>query len=53
MKDSVTKLAPGHPRGPALLEDCILREKIAHFDHERIPERIVPARATGVLAFSS
>lgn len=37
-----------HARGPALLEDFILREKITHFDHERIPERIVHARATGV-----
>ena len=37
-----------NPRGPALLEDFILREKITHFDHERIPERIVHARATGV-----
>ena len=33
-------------RGPALLEDFILREKITHFDHERIPERIVHARGT-------
>ena len=33
-----------HPRGPTLLEDFILREKITHFDHERIPERIVHAR---------
>src|SRR5690606_11938807 len=33
-------------RGPALLEDFVLREKIFHFDHERIPERIVHARAT-------
>ena len=31
-------------RGPTLLEDFILREKITHFDHERIPERIVHAR---------
>jgi catalase len=38
-------------RGPALLEDFILREKITHFDHERIPERIVHARATGVHGF--
>jgi catalase len=37
-----------HPHGPTLLEDFILREKIFHFDHERIPERIVHARATGV-----
>ncbi len=34
-------------RGPTLLEDFILREKITHFDHERIPERIVHARGTG------
>jgi len=33
-------------RGPALLEDFILREKITHFDHERIPERIVHARGS-------
>ena len=38
-------------RGPTLLEDFILREKITHFDHERIPERIVHARATGVHGF--
>src|SRR6201992_2018212 len=31
-------------RGPALLEDFVLREKITHFDHERIPERGVHAR---------
>ncbi|MEO7343702.1 MAG: catalase, partial [Methylotenera sp.] len=36
------------PLGPVLLEDFILREKITHFDHERIPERIVHARGTGV-----
>ena len=34
-------------RGPTLLEDFVLREKIFHFDHERIPERIVHARGTG------
>ncbi|MDT5178551.1 MAG: catalase [Mycobacterium sp.] len=32
------------PRGPTLLEDFHLREKITHFDHERIPERVVHAR---------
>jgi catalase len=36
----------GGARGPALLEDFILREKITHFDHERIPERIVHARGS-------
>ncbi|WP_268798653.1 catalase HPII [Pseudomonas huanghezhanensis] len=34
-------------RGPSLLEDFIMREKITHFDHERIPERIVHARGVG------
>ena len=34
-------------RGPVLLEDFILREKITHFDHERIPERAVHARGSG------
>lgn len=34
-------------RGSALLEDFILREKITHFDHERIPERVVHARGSG------
>ncbi|MFO8087213.1 MAG: catalase [Bacteroidales bacterium] len=37
--------------GPTLLEDFILREKITHFEHERIPERIVHARGTGVHGF--
>src|SRR5512141_2667386 len=40
-----------NPHGPTLLEDFILREKITHFDHERIPERIVHARATGAHGF--
>src|SRR5215472_15019084 len=34
-------------RGPALLEDFHFREKIFHFDHERIPERVVHARGFG------
>ena len=41
----------GHARGPTLLEDFILREKITHFDHERIPERIVHARGSGAHGF--
>jgi catalase len=36
-------------RGPSLLEDFILREKITHFDHERIPERVVHARGAAAL----
>ena len=34
-------------RGPTLMEDFHLREKIMHFDHERIPERVVHARGVG------
>jgi catalase len=34
-------------RGPTVLEDFVLREKITHFDHERIPERVVHARGSG------
>lgn len=34
-------------RGPALLEDHVFREKVFHFDHERIPERVVHARGYG------
>ena len=41
----------GGVRGPALLEDFVLREKITHFDHERIPERIVHARGTAAHGF--
>jgi catalase len=43
--DNQNSLRAG-PRGPTLLEDFILREKITHFDHERIPERIVHARGS-------
>jgi catalase len=46
LSDNQNSLKVG-PHGPSLLEDFILREKITHFDHERIPERIVHARATG------
>ena len=38
-------------RGPTLLEDFHLREKITHFDHERIPERVVHARGAGAYGF--
>lgn len=43
--DNQNSLKAGR-RGPALLEDFILREKITHFDHERIPERVVHARGS-------
>jgi catalase len=46
ISDNQNQLKAG-PRGPVLLEDHVYREKINHFDHERIPERIVHARGTG------
>jgi catalase len=46
ISDNQNSLKSG-ARGPALLEDFVLREKIFHFDHERIPERIVHARGSG------
>ena len=45
VSDNQNALKAG-PRGPSLLEDFVLREKIQHFDHERIPERIVHARGS-------
>jgi catalase len=39
------------PSGPALLEDFHFREKLFHFDHERIPERVVNARGFGAHGF--
>jgi catalase len=46
IEDDQNSLRAGE-RGPSLLEDFHLREKITHFDHERIPERIVHARGSG------
>ncbi|MDF7819293.1 catalase HPII [Runella sp. MFBS21] len=46
INDNQNSLKAGE-RGPSLLEDFILREKITHFDHERIPERVVHARGEG------
>src|SRR4029078_6178538 len=45
INDNQNSLKAGN-RGPTLLEDFIMREKITHFDHERIPERIVHARGS-------
>lgn len=46
VQDDQNSLTAGH-RGSALMEDFILREKLTHFDHERIPERVVHARGAG------
>ncbi len=50
ISDNQNSLRAGE-RGPTLLEDFVLREKIFHFDHERIPERIVHARGSGAHGF--
>ncbi len=50
ISDNQNSLKSGK-RGPVLLEDFVLREKIFHFDHERIPERIVHARGSGAHGF--
>ena len=50
VSDNQNSLRSG-TRGPTLLEDFVFREKITHFDHERIPERIVHARGSGAHGF--
>src|SRR5205085_565712 len=50
ISDNQNQLKAG-ARGPVLLEDFVLREKIFHFDHERIPERIVHARGSAAHGF--
>jgi catalase len=50
ISDNQNQLKAG-ARGPVLLEDFALREKIFHFDHERIPERIVHARGSAAHGF--
>src|SRR6195952_4171515 len=50
INDNQNSLKAGE-RGATLLEDFILREKITHFDHERIPERVVHARGGGAHVF--
>lgn len=46
VSDNQNSLKAGE-RGPTLMEDHVLREKLFHFDHERIPERVVHARGYG------
>jgi catalase len=50
INDNQNSLKAGE-RGATLLEDFIMREKITHFDHERIPERIVHARGSAAHGF--
>src|ERR671915_379481 len=46
VSDNQNSLKAGS-RGPTLMEDFVFREKMTHFDHERIPERVVHARGSG------
>lgn len=50
VSDNQNTLSAG-PRGHLLLEDHVFREKMFHFDHERIPERVVHARGYGAHGF--
>ena len=51
ISDNQNQLKAG-VRGPTLLEDHVYREKITHFDHERIPERVVHARGAPMAYFN-
>lgn len=50
INDNQNQLKAGD-RGPSLMEDFIFREKMTHFDHERIPERVVHPRGSGAHGF--
>ena len=50
VSDNQNSLTVGR-RGPTLLQDVHLIEKLAHFDHERIPERVVHAKGAGALGY--
>lgn len=45
--DNVDTSLKAGPRGPVSIDDPVARERISHFDHERIPERVVHARGVG------
>lgn len=50
MGDKTSTLTAG-PRGPVLLEDVVLIDEMAHFDRERIPERVVHAKGAGAYGY--
>ena len=50
MGDKLNSLSVG-PRGPLLLQDHVLIEELAHFDRERIPERVVHAKGAGAFGY--
>ena len=50
MSDKLNSITVG-PRGPILLQDHVLLEELAHFDRERIPERVVHAKGAGAFGY--
>ena len=50
VSDKLNSLTVG-PRGPILLQDHVLIEELAHFDRERIPERVVHAKGAGAFGY--
>jgi catalase len=50
ISDKTNVLTVG-PRGPILLEDVVLLDEMAHFDRERIPERVVHAKGAGAYGY--
>ncbi len=45
--DSKTSVQTVGPRGPMVMQDVVYMDEMAHFDHERIPERVVHAKGAG------
>ena len=50
MADKLNSLTAG-PRGPLLVQDHVFLEEMAHFDRERIPERVVHAKGAGAFGY--
>ena len=50
ISDKLNSMSIG-PRGPLLLQDHVLLEEMAHFDRERIPERVVHAKGAGAFGY--
>ena len=48
--DKLNSLSAG-PRGPLLLQDVVFLDEMAHFDRERIPERVVHAKGAGAFGY--
>ena len=49
--DDKTNSMSAGPRGPLLLQDVVFQDEMAHFDRERIPERVVHAKGAGAFGY--